>query len=426
MPRDTLVSGLDFPVSEAPDRCRRRPRQASERHFLLVWGPFGGFTRALASELRAAGARCSRVILNCGDVYDWGLDSGLKYRGFHADFGRWLAGIVSEHGVTDVVTYGDSHPYCADALEVARSLGLGTFVLEQGYFRPFWITLETGGVNGNSRLPRSPDAYLKAAESLQSVSDEWLPPLTPPAVWNLALHHAMLLLGASIFPRYRAPYTVSIVRQAAGHVRRYLDHRLFRSRHERWFTKVLSGEAPLYVVILQRPGDSQILQHSPYSSLEPFIDNVIESFAANAPCDSRLAFKSHPLDHGLERHGRVIARLARRHAVGDRVDFVDFGDLQAMLPRSAGAITLNSTAGLAAIEKGVPTIALGEAIYDMPGLTHQAGLEAFWTRAERPDAALYDAFRKVVIARTQVSGAYASREGVARAAPEVARRLLES
>jgi capsular polysaccharide export protein len=72
----------------------------------------------------------------------------------------------------------------------------------------------------------------------------------------------------------------------------------------------------------------------------------------------------------------------------------------------------------------VPTIALGRAIYDMPGLTHQGGLDGFWSAPQAPDAELYDAYRRVVMAETQINGAYATSRGRRLAVPEIARRLL--
>jgi capsular polysaccharide export protein len=119
-----------------------------------------------------------------------------------------------------------------------------------------------------------------------------------------------------------------------------------------------------------------------------------------------------------------VTAAAAAHGVGDRVFFTDMGDLYAMLPTGAGAVTANSTAGLSAIERGVPTMVLGNAIYDMPGLTHQGGLHTFWTEPQAPEPALCDAFRRVVIRRTQISGAYAIKQGIDRAVPEVTRRLL--
>jgi capsular polysaccharide export protein len=91
-----------------------------------------------------------------------------------------------------------------------------------------------------------------------------------------------------------------------------------------------------------------------------------------------------------------------------------------------GVVTVNSTGGVAALELGKPTVALGCAIYGLPGLAHQGGLDRFWSAPEPPDAALFDGFKRTVIALTQVNGAFASRRGAALAAEGVAQRLLAS
>jgi capsular polysaccharide export protein len=87
-------------------------------------------------------------------------------------------------------------------------------------------------------------------------------------------------------------------------------------------------------------------------------------------------------------------------------------------------VCVNSTAGLAAIEFGRPTVVLGRAIYDMPGMTHQGGLDSFWTAPEVPRAELYQAFRRVVLGTTQVNGAFATTRGRGLAVPAVTERLL--
>jgi capsular polysaccharide export protein len=396
----------------------------ADRHFLLICGPFGPFTRTLAGSLRAAGARCSRVILNGGDVYDWGSGHSRVYLGALAGFGDWLAKVVRRDRVTDIIIYGDAHPYCVEAVRVASLAALQVHVLEQGYFRPFWITLERGGVNGNSSLPRDPTAFRHGAPCLPAPADEWLPPLTPPAAWNLALYHLALWLASPLFPLFRLPYHYSLPRQAFGHVRRYLGQRLFRARHRRGLAAALEGSGLLFFGILQRPGDSQLRLHSPFPSTADFIERVVKSFARHAPASARLLFKSHPLDHGIEPHARSVAAAAAAHGVSGRVSFTDIGDLYSLFPKGAGAVTVNSTAGLSALERGLPTLVLGKAIYDLPGLTHQGGLDTFWTAAEAPDPAFYDSFRRVVVRRTQISGAYAIRPGIERAVPEVTRRLL--
>ncbi|NWG47156.1 MAG: hypothetical protein HXY25_11500, partial [Alphaproteobacteria bacterium] len=128
---------------------------------------------------------------------------------------------------------------------------------------------------------------------------------------------------------------------------------------------------------------------------------------------------------GLHDHVAMLDSLARKHDVTGRVIFVDGGVLADMLRKTNGVITVNSTAGLTAVEFGRPTITLGRAIYDMPGLTFQGSIDRFWTRASRPDEELYAAFRREVIARTQINGSFWTPEGITLALEVAIPRLLK-
>jgi capsular polysaccharide export protein len=130
------------------------------------------------------------------------------------------------------------------------------------------------------------------------------------------------------------------------------------------------------------------------------------------------------LDHGIEPHGHHVAAAAARLGVSDRVFFADDGHFPTLIAKADGVITVNSTGGLSAIEAGLPTIVLGDALYDIEGLTHRSGLASFWSAPERPDPSLFEVFRAVVMASTQINGAFSTRHGVRLSAPEAVRRLL--
>jgi capsular polysaccharide export protein len=402
-----------------------RIQNGEQRHFLLIGGPFGGFTRALAAGLRRQGARCCRAILSGGDLYDWGFRDAQFYFGPPAGWRNWLTSLIEREDLTDIVLYGEAHPHFALTRRIAHDLSITVHMMEQGYFRPFWITVAPGDFGAPEILPGRPDHYLRTARSLPPPKKIWLRPLTPPAAWNLAIHHLVTWLAAPIFPRFRLTYEYSLPRQAFGHVRRYLNHRVFRARHERHLNKAIDGSGHLFIVALQRPGDCQLLNHSRFPTVSQLIEHVTQSFAKHAPEGARLLFKAHPLDHGIESHGKAVTRAADEVGMEDRIFFADHGDLHKILPRAAGVICINSTAGLAAIDIEIPTITLGTAIYAMPGLTHQGGLASFWTAPQKPDRQLYEAFRKVVMDRTQIAGAYATREGIEMIVPEAIRRLLQ-
>jgi capsular polysaccharide export protein len=131
----------------------------------------------------------------------------------------------------------------------------------------------------------------------------------------------------------------------------------------------------------------------------------------------------HPLDLGVVNLESITRSLATKAGVGERVLYLRGGSSNELVRGSRGLITVNSTMGILGLTFGVPVIALGHAIYDMPGLTFQGGLDDFWAQRKAPDASAFDAFRRVVAARTQLNGGFYSKMGLALAVDGAVSRL---
>jgi len=139
---------------------------------------------------------------------------------------------------------------------------------------------------------------------------------------------------------------------------------------------------------------------------------VLISFARHAPETSRLVVKLHPLDSGLIDWTGMIGHIAAEERVAERVTVLDGGQLARVLECSRAVITVNSTVGTEALARGLPVITLGKAVYDMPGLTFQGELDDFWCGATPPDAALFDAFCRVLIDRCLIPGSFFNETGL--------------
>ena len=94
-----------------------------------------------------------------------------------------------------------------------------------------------------------------------------------------------------------------------------------------------------------------------------------------------------------------------------------------MLDHAQGVIVVNSTVGLSALHHRRPLIALGTAIYDMPGMTWQGSLDDFWLHGEPPDMHLYQCFLDYIIHHTQINGDFYTRTGIEMAVAGTVRRL---
>ena len=81
-----------------------------------------------------------------------------------------------------------------------------------------------------------------------------------------------------------------------------------------------------------------------------------------------LVIKQHPLDDGLISWRRLVARLAAKSGLSGRVIYLEVGDLNDLIARTRGVVTVNSTSGTAwPLAIGAPVVVLGTAIYDIVG-----------------------------------------------------------
>ncbi len=62
--------------------------------------------------------------------------------------------IFSKQKIDAILMYNDCRIIHAKAIKVAKELGIEIWIFEEGYLRPYCITLEKDGVNANSSLPR--------------------------------------------------------------------------------------------------------------------------------------------------------------------------------------------------------------------------------------------------------------------------------
>jgi capsular polysaccharide export protein len=398
----------------------------SRRSFLFLQGVASPFFAQLADRLAADGCPVFRVNFNAGDWLGWGRRPAWNFRGALAGLREFLERRIGARGITDLVLFGDRRPVHLPALALARERGLRTHVFEEGYFRPYWVTLERGGVNGNSRLPRDPAWYMRAGAALPDYGDGRAFAASLPArAWHDAAYHLAGLVNPLLFPRYRTHWPYNAAVEYAGYARRF-PLLPFHARSAQRITEQLIRERRRYFLLpLQLDSDAQIRHDSPFAGMRELIDAVARSFAACAPDDARLVVKNHPLDTGRDGHAAFIRALAERLGLAGRVDYLETGDLSALLPHAQGVVTVNSTVGAAALAARRPTIALGNPIYNLAGLTFRGPLDAFWRDAPPPDGELFRRFRNTVIHATQVNGGFYSRAGIAMAVDN-SRRILQA
>lgn len=384
--------------------------RAEERAFVFLQGPPGPLFRRLGGAIADVGIPVHRINLSGGDECDW-PDGAVPFRGRFSQWPVFFDKFLRERRITDLVLFGDCRPYHVSAHGMAVLRGVRTHVLEEGYLRPDWMTFELEGVNARSSLSREKAWFRKEAMRLPAVPA--LEPITASfrrRARDSYRHYHHVFDGRLRYPHYRSHRSGSIPMEGIGWAWRF-TRGTARERAAQATLAALAGKA-LFVLPLQLSGDFQIRTHSPFPDMQSAASYVVESFAAHAAPDVHLLLKAHPLDSSFYNWKHFLRRHARTLGLEGRLHLIDGGDLGEIAQTAEGLVCVNSTSATLALAADRPVCTIGEAIYDLPGLTHQRHLDSFWQDPTPPEPGLYAAFRRVLLDRCLVRGGLASESAV--------------
>ncbi len=402
---------------------------AEHRVFLMLQGPHGPFFDRLAGLLRDAGSTVWRAGFNAGDELFWSDRARfIRHAGTPEEWPAHLERIIAEKGVTDIVLYGDVRPVHAAARSASLRHGLVMHVFEEGYLRPFWITYERGGSNGNSALMAIPLREMRNA--LRGRAGEHR--TRPPAHWGDmrqhkfygALYHFFVLIANRRYTGYRTHRQIGVFKEFRLNLRRLLLTPVDMVAQWREANAVRRGGFPYVLVPMQLEHDSNFVAHAPYATMAEFTDEVLAEFARSAPRHHHIVFKAHPLEDGRGGIRQAVASRAQALKIENRVHFVRGGKLAQLLNQARAAVTVNSTSAQQALWRGLPVKAMGRAVYDKPGIVSDQSLAEFLADPMPPHAWAYRRYRDFLLESSQVPGGFYSQRSRAHALRIVADMML--
>lgn len=398
------------------------------RSFLFLQGPQSPFFRTLGLAVEQAGCFVRKVNVCGGDDFLWpSPPEVVHYCGWSATREAWpvfIAGLYDRFGTTDIVLQGDWRPLHQDAVMLARTRGLRIWVFEEGYLRPNWVTLEEGGVNGTSSLPKTPEEMLaldrKYQEEGRTVPEESHAPAGRDVRFKQAArHHIGNTLRFFKYPWFKTHRPYIVGKELLGWFPRFFRRKRRMIDSKKTWRNIVAEGTPFYFMPLQLDADSQIRRWSPFSGVLESIATVVADFVRNAPEDTLLVIKNHPLDNGLINYRKYMRAIGKANGCSNRMRFLEDGvDADKLIRRSIATVVCNSTVGLSALRMGKPVYCLGQAIYRMPGLAtgaEEMPLSKFWHHPPAPDRELVDAIVRVLKISALVRGNFYSPQGIAEA-----------
>ncbi|HEY6722703.1 MAG TPA: hypothetical protein VI197_01695 [Polyangiaceae bacterium] len=375
------------------------------RHVLLLQGPVGPFFARLAAQLQAAGAEVHKVNFNAADDLFYRGPGLVRFKDRAEAWRPFIREFLAARGIDTIMLFGDTRSYHKDAIELASEVGIAVFVFEEGYVRPDYVTMERGGVNANSTLPKDLAVYAELATEATAAPEPVKHGHGMLALYSIVYSMA-LTFGASRYPHYRHHKDLNAWRMAPLWAKGFAKKAWFALTEREQLVELTSRyEKRFFLVPLQVYHDAQVVG-SRFGSNEAFIVEVVNSFAAHGDSQDLLVFKHHPLDRAYSDYKDLIADAARGAGLVGRVRYVHDLHLPTLLRAAKGTVVLNSTTGLSSLHHGTPVKVLGDAVYDIAGLTFQGPLAEFWSNPEQPTAAAYRQFRDGLITASQLNGCF--------------------
>ncbi len=379
---------------------------------LFLQGPMGGFFKRLDRQFRQRGALTYKIGLNVGDSFFSSRDNYIPYRGTKNDWGKFIHNFLLEKRVDKIFLFGDCRFYQRVTIEQSKKLNIDIFVFEEGYIRPDFITMERYGVNYFSHIPRDRNFY--DILDISQFEDKKIYDTNTKYYrmgWSATTYYILSSLFWFRYPHYEHHRKLNFVTEAFYGVRNVLRKHKYKLTENGLLEKILDQyKNNYYFVPLQTYNDFQVKEHSNFDSIEEFLEVLLISFAKFAPQERRLVIKHHPMDRGRKEYTQLIKKLSRKLDIEDRVIAMHDLHLPSCLKNAIGTITINSTVGISSLYHHTPTLVLGNAIYDIKGLTcKDIPLDEFWERYRVPNEGLFEKFRRYLIENTQLNGSFYGR-----------------
>ncbi len=379
---------------------------------MLLQGPRSPFFARLADAVAARGAGVSRVLFCPGDALFWRGRPALRFRGTRAEWPGFLARALAGTGATDVVGLGDGRWMHAEGFAAARAAGALVHVVEQGWLRPGFLTVEPDALGAWRPRGPAPETETETDAEADPPSPRYRGGFAAFAAMDTGWHLANLIAGPLSYPHYRSHELVHPAREWLGWAGKAARWPLRRRERAEALARIAAARGPVFLFALQLETDFQIRDRYP-AGMRAALAQALASFDRAAPADALLVVKPHPLDPGLAPWARLAAH--------PRAVFLDGGSAEALFGRLAGVVAVNSTLGLGALRAGVPVAAMGPAVWE--GLAWRGPLDAFWAAPPRPDPSRVAAFVRQIAAEIQTPGAFDG-EGMGPGAAGVADLIL--
>jgi capsular polysaccharide export protein len=395
------------------------------RNFLLLQGPIGSFFKELSEDLKSKECNVYKINFWGGDILYY--PDGITFDKDIKEWEKFISNFCIKNKITDIVLFGDRRPYHEKAIEALSKISnnFNIWVLEEGYFRPHWVTVDQYGSNYRSHINTKLDMEDENYSKLNKENFYHIEPWLKEGILTILNYYFISLITKPFFSKYKHHRLKHPLIELFGWGYKLLASATKIKNDEKKIEEAKEKLQNHFVLALQLETDFQIRKYSPFKNLEEVMEKTIVSFSRNAPKDSNLIVKAHPYDETWFLKEMSFNKLVKKYGIEKRAAFINNCTASTLIKDCKGVITVNSTFALFVLERNIPVKALGKAFWNQEKVCDQKNIDNFWQSPENPDEkSFYDLKHRIL--KTQINGNFYSKQGKRILLNKISDYLLET
>lgn len=293
------------------------------------------------------------------------IKSNINISSLANAYEAWLSKMLNECQINLLISGGvTGFERCA--LSIARTMGISTLCVWEGFFRPNTISYDVQGMNAESAFAKlSFESHLQHIPTQSAITylEEYTNQIKQTSQNKKSLRE---LQGNKFNPFLQMRNRISELKDIERirlPIFQHIESRLHYYRYRKQYYNLSDINTPFLFFPLQTHTDSNVLINADLYPFEQYVERVCTAFSMMHKSSSlMLLIKEHPLDvfrkHYKKNYGSNIHWLSPSISTTDLLNH----------PLCCGTIVVNSTAGFESLLAGIPVLVLGRAIYGYPEL----------------------------------------------------------
>jgi capsular polysaccharide export protein len=277
-------------------------------------------------------------------------------------FLNFLHDLNNSKPIDRILIWNETFMFDSLAKAFADTNNIPVTLFEAGIFRPHTITVDNKGVNYGNSVPNNTQFYSNLNnESEKKVLDGNFITNTNFYTFNRPILKKNYLLEKIKDIIYTKVFKNELDVKFISEPLSSKFQKEFQKKTKKSDYGIIDLPKDYIFVPFQVHDDSQVILNSPHiNHMGQLVDQV---YQATRNSNTAIIFKEHPADEGRVDYTDLYNKYS-----SEKMIFLRDGDTSELITNSKLVITINSTVGIEALERGKPVITLGNAYYNIEGI----------------------------------------------------------